>query len=215
MNMKRIVIGLSILSVLFLMSCSKEENVAKDYSYTVDEEFLNNDRGWNVFEKDSTYNAKIDSSENGLFEIITNLKTFADFTEGGISSDADYSLETTFTFIRVFGDSKSFSGISWDVVDEDNYMLFSVNEVGDDSRFVVSEIIDGKNPEKNILYEGEINKPDSGVYTLNVQRSDTTLSFIVNGLEVQAIKANPLKSSQIGLYTRKNDVNFHYLRAGI
>tara|TARA_B100000809_G_scaffold175523_1_gene172833 strand:+ start:69 stop:707 length:639 start_codon:yes stop_codon:yes gene_type:complete len=211
--MKKILLGLSLFSVILLVSCNKEENVAKAYTYTVDEEFLNNERGWDVFETDEAYKAVINTSENGLFEIVTKLRTFEDFTESFFDLTSEFMLETTFTFIRS-GDSKSFTGVTWDCIDENNYMLFCVNQNGGDAKYVISQVINGKNPEKNILFEGEILLPYPPVYALNVSRSDTTLNFSVNGVHVEAIGTADLLSSTIGLYTRKNDANFHYLRAG-
>ena len=150
--MRKLSFALAIVVItLMFSSCSKEENAAKTYNYTLDEEFVNNELGWNEFEDSESFNAKIVTTENGLFSVVTKLKTFSDFKEASLESTKDYTVETSFTLIREEGTSKSFSGLTWDHIDEDNYMLFSINQLGGDSRFVISEINNGQNPDKNQL----------------------------------------------------------------
>lgn len=212
--MKKLILGLSLLTTMLLISCSKDENVSKDYVYTLDEEFLDNDLGWNLFDGDDAYSAKINSNENGLLELIATKKTYNDLMEGGADLDGDFSLQSTFTLVRDGGTSKTFTGVSWDNIDIDNYMLFSINQVDEDVKYLISEITNGINPEKNILFEGEVIAPSPSVYALEITRSDTTLAFIVNGVVVKEIKANTLSSSKVGVFTRGNDANFHNIRVG-
>jgi hypothetical protein len=217
--MRKIILGLSILSSLFFLSCNKDENVAKDFIYTVDEEFLNNDRGWNVSDLVEGESVMIDASENGLYKIVTQ-KIVSDFTEASLSVDEDFLIETAFTITDTSRINKSFSGVSWNHVDTENYMLFAINENLDvDERavvakFVISEVINGKDPEKNILFEGSVVRTIPAVYTLGIDRTGNSLVFRVNGTVVKELESTDLVSSNVGVYSKLNDVNFHFLRTG-
>ena len=212
--MKKIIFGISVLTAIVLGSCNKDENVAKDYTYTIDEEFLNNDRGWNVFDIDTTYKTQVNTSENGLLEVVAKSKLFHDFKEGGLDLNSNFIVETTFTNVGDVESNKSFTGLTWDCIDEDNYMLFCVNQNGEDTRYVISQVDNGKDPEKGILFYSEILLASPPVYSLKLMRSDTTLSFSVNGVQVKAIGASDLMSTEVGVLVQNGASNFHYLRAG-
>ena len=224
--MKKVLLGLSILSGLFLGSCSKDENVAKEYTYTMDEEFVDNQRGWledtstyvpDALKPDSiltAYTFSQISADNGLLSLKNDSSTvgkssYLDAKEANLGSN-DFIIETAITWVEQ-GDSKRFAGLTWDHLDEDNYKFFGVTIEGN---YIGYDVINGDSDSLIVEAATLLSLPTLPVYNLKVQRSEENIFFSINGTILDTLPAAELSSSQVGLYSdAKNDINFHYLRA--
>lgn len=221
--MRKILLGVGLFTALFISSCDQEANVAKSYTYTLDEEFLNNDLGW--LEDTVSYipdNTKPDSSliaysfsqvslDNGVFSISADtssngqpIATYLDYKEANLSSN-NFILETSITW---GGEelAKSYAGITWDNVDDNTYKFFGVSVGGD---YVIESTPVDSVGSVSIV-------PSNLVYNLKIEREDKNIYFSINGESVDTLVATDLNSSKIGIYSgSENNVSFHYLRAQV
>ncbi len=222
--MKKILLGLSVLSVLLFASCDKETNVAKAYEYTLDEEFVDNSLGWkeeistyipkNQTTPSDAYIFKIDKRDNGTLSLqyyaTKNplLSTYIDAKDAKITASDNFKIETTISFISPSTDTR-YSGIVWDYINDKNYSFFGISETG---FFIGYDKVNGtKKP--TIDTEKIEQKPSPSVYKLEIDRTDSALYFKVNNSTVHSTTAKDLISSKVGFYNdKKNNTSFHYLR---
>lgn len=225
--MKKALIGIVILSGLLFSSCDKENNVAKEISYTFEDEFLDKSKGWkeltDTYIPDKTnpdslavaYEFGIMEDENGLYSVknyanaLSDLVIFKDYKTGNFNTNANYVIESALT-INGGGSDSRFSGITWNQVDDDNYSFFGLSAEG---TYRYSQKIDGST---NTIIDGALLPEGANNTALKIKLSkiDTTLSFIVNDILIDAVGESTLSSNNIGLYSSRGvDVNYHYLRA--
>ncbi len=204
--MKKILLGLSVLSVLLFASCDKETNVAKAYEYTLDEEFVDNSLGWEEFEK-SDLKVFVNPKINGTLVIDNKgTKTHYDSQEAKLGTTDNFEIETSFSFEK--GDTPvNYSGVIWNHTAPNKFMLFSLKG----EEFIIVNSVKSTSYKKP-LYSGSIDVTTPPVYKLTVQKSDTTLTFRVNNTIVKQIKATDLSSGKVGIFNRGNSARFHYLR---
>lgn len=225
--MKKILIGITLFTTLFIVSCSKDENVAKDYTYTFDEEFLDNVRDWEVDNsKPEKYTFNQLTGDNGLFNISyfssfgNDIPTYSDYKPGGFDTNGSFILETTLTWVPSEGDyiskSDKYCGLSWDVIDDKNYSKIGValNPNTLEAKYKVIKVVNGKSTELVASDSVTIMNTTPPVYTLKVEKNNTEFIFMINNVIVGVSDAVGLSTSNIGIHADKdNVVNFHNLYA--
>ena len=225
--MRKLIIGLSLLSAVFMISCSKDENVAKDYTYTFNEEFLDNEKGWFVDEsKPEKFTFSQVDADNGLFNISYfssfgfDIPTYSDSKSGGFNIANNFILATSLTWDASSGNfsakSGKYCGLSWDVIDDKNYSKIgvSLNPTTLDVTYKVVKVVNGKSTDIVTPDSVAIVSTTPPVYTLKVEKIDNEFIFKINTAVVGTSSSVGLSSSNIGMHVDKdNKVNFHYLFA--
>jgi hypothetical protein len=228
--MKKVILGLSVLSGLLFASCDKEVNVAKGYAYTIDEEFLNNDREW-LQKDEERVQFSVNTEENGLLVIQSqsskSSNKYQDHKAGDISSDGNFIIESSFTYPKdslglYTSKLSNSSGINWGISSSEtsiplmNYFHFGVAlDTSNFSSIVkVSQFVGGK---ETALLEGvSIGVVDPPVFNLSVEQLDTAWVFKANGSTVGSISKEELYGGDVGVNVdTKTNTNFHNLRVQV
>ena len=219
----------AVVSTLLFISCNKTENVAVDQPYILDEEFINNDLGWQDVDTSGPQNKyfqKLVTEGNGIYSVaffsVFGSPTYATTSvDIGLKHNKNYILSSNLTFTNEVSKLDKSSGIMWDISGNDDSNFFKVgtgyDPITKKGQLYIQRVKGGS---ISSLLEDEIEfEMPTPVANIRVEKTTNTetlnsISVWINGANLVEIDSLVFETpGKVGLNSAQgSEVNYHNIR---